>query len=342
MDVVLVSFCLRSSSHSHSCHFLQVRKASADETATPGITDEEIEAQLIEESLCPPDDPVEGALSQLIGLGTVKSQIRGLRRTLEVESSKGLPRHMALVGNPGTGKSTVARLLSDIFFRIGVVQNRTFVRVGREDLIDKKSEARTVFKVRRVLEEAAGGVLHVDEAYTLLPSTARPRGRDHGAAALRELARALPTGSPLIVLTGTPLDLQRVLSSEIGFKGYFLTRMEFPDPTPEQIARMFMSKLTEKGLVPGEGVTVDYLAELIGSNTDPDWRLERNGRIADLLLTGVRAELKKRAHWDDAASKGTLSPMKILSPGSSRMPAFSPEEVFVTVEDVQNAIVNGM
>jgi SpoVK/Ycf46/Vps4 family AAA+-type ATPase len=324
----------------------QIRKASAEEAPAPGMSDEEIEAQIIEDSLCPPDDAVEIALSNLIGLQTVKNQVRGLRRTLELERTQGrlfkVPRHLAFVGNPGTGKSTVATLLVNILQDIGAVKTRNFVRVGRDDLIDRKSEARTVFKTRKVLERASGGVLFIDEAYTLLPSTARPRGRDHGAAALRELARALPAGNPLMILTGAPLDLQRILSSDIGFKGHFLTTIEFPDPTPEQIARMFIAKLTEKGLVPAEGVTAEYLAELIGTNTDPSWRMERNGRISDLLLVGVRAELKKRMVWDDSASKGSLSPMRMLSPGSSRMPAYAPAEVFVTVEDIQNAIVNGM
>jgi hypothetical protein len=336
----------------------QVRKAAAEETPLPGISDEEVEAQIIEDSLCPPDDVVEVALSKIVGLETVKNQVRGLRRTIEKEgaartnngrleqqhmrNNSSIPRHIAFVGNPGTGKATVARLLANIYYEIGAVSTRAFLQVGRDDLIDHKSEARTVFKTRKLLERAAGGVLYLQEAYTLLPSTARPRGRDHGAAALRELARAFPTGDPVVILTGAPLDLQRVLSSDIGFKGHFLTRIEFPDPTPSQIARIFMSKLHEKGLVAAEGVTVEYLAGLITSNTDPEWRMERNGRIADLLMVGVRAELKKRTVWDDAASKGSLSPMKILSPGSSRMPAFAPEEVFVTVEDIQNSIVNGM
>jgi hypothetical protein len=325
----------------------QVRKSYADETPPPGVSDEEIEAQVIEDSLCPPDDPVETSFGDLIGLDTVKNQIRGLRRTLEIEVTQGgsissMSRHMAFVGNPGTGKSEVARKLANILYEIGAVKSRNFVECGREEFIDSKSEARTVFKTRKVLERAFGGVLFIDEAYTLLPSTARPRGRDHGAAALREIARSLPTGNPFVILTGAPLDLQRVLSSDIGFKGHFLTTVLFPDPTPEQIARIFLAKLALKGLVAGEGVSVPYLADLIKTNTDPEWRVDRNGHIADLLLTGVRSEIRKRAFWDDTASRGTLSPIKVLSPGSSRMPAFAAEEVMVTVEDVQNAIVNGM
>jgi hypothetical protein len=308
----------------------------------------EEEAQLIEDALCPPDDTVEIALSKLVGLEAVKNQIRGMRRTIElVKTSQGgtvaHPAHIVLEGNPGVGKSMVANILARVLFEIGVVKTQNFVRAGRDDLIDRKSEARTITKTRKVLEVAKGGVLVLDEAYTLLPSTARPRGRDHGGAALREIARTLPTGNPLVILIGGALELQRILSSEIGFKSHFLTRIEFPDPTPSQIARIFMGKMGEKGLVPGDGVTVDYLAELISTNTDEDWRLERNGRIAELLLNGVRAELRKRFHFNDESSKVSFSPIKMMSPGaSSRMPAATPDEIFVTVEDVQNAIVNGM
>ena len=82
--------------------------------------DEEDEAQLIEEALCPPDDDVEVALSKIIGLEAVKNQVRGLRRTLEVESSNRIvPRHMAFLGNSGTGKTTVARMLVPILYKMG-------------------------------------------------------------------------------------------------------------------------------------------------------------------------------------------------------------------------------
>lgn len=335
----------------------EVRKAAAADSAggMGGIDDNygsrnenEEEAQLIEDALCPPDDTVEVALSKLVGLEAVKNQIRGMRRTMELVKSTqngkiAHPSHIVLEGNAGVGKTLVASILAEVLYEIGVVKTQNFMNVGRDELIDRKSEARTIQKTRKVLARAKGGVLVVNEAYTLLPSTARPRGRDHGGAALREIARTLPSGNPLIILTGSSLELQRILSSEIGFKSHFLTRIEFSDPTPSQVARIFMGKMADKGLVPGDGVTVDYLAELISTNTDEDWRLERNGRIADLLINGVRAELRKRFHFDDSSSKVSFSPIKMMSPGpSSRMPAATPEEIFVTVEDVQNAIVNGM
>jgi predicted AAA+ superfamily ATPase len=331
----------------------QVRKAAAADNPLNGLdegfmtrNENEEEAQLIEDALCPPDDEVEIALSKIVGLETVKNQVRGLRRTMEMAKytpgARTCPHHIALQGSSGTGKSTVAAILARIMFDIGVTKNKNFVVCGREDLIDRKSETRTILKTRQALQRANGGVLVLSEAYTLLPSTARARGRDHGGAALREIARCLPSGNPIVILTGTPLNLQRILSSEIGFKNYFLSRIEFPNPSPSQVARMFLSKVGEKGLIAGDGVTVDYLADLIATNTDDDWRMERNGRISDLLLQGVRSEIAKRVNFDDAASKVSISPIKMMSPGQNRMPAFQPEEIFVTVEDVQNAIVNGM
>lgn len=333
----------------------EAARDSEDFASSRNVSDEEVEAQVIEDSLCPPDDPVEVALSNVVGLETVKNQIRGLRRTLELQalhstssssanrSPSPLPKHLCFVGNPGCGKATLAQLLAPMLYDMGMIRSKTFIQVnGREDLIDRKSEARTVMKTRQVLEAAAGGILFIEEAYTFLPSSARPRGRDHGAAALREIARALPGNDPVVILSGSPLELQRILSSDIGFKGHFLTRIEFPDPTPSQIARIFLHQLAEKGLVPAEGVTVPYVADLIGTNTEAEWRQDRNGHIAELLVTGVRAEIKKRKLWDDSTSRASMSPMKFLSPGQSRIPAFAPEEVFVTVEDIQNAIVNGL
>ncbi|GAX29501.1 hypothetical protein FisN_3Hh018 [Fistulifera solaris] len=326
----------------------QVRKAHQEESAPQAsLSEEEIEAQMVQDALCPADDPLEKALAQIVGLETFKNQMRGYRRTLELQP-RHIPRHFCLTGSPGTGRSTAAKLAASLLYDMGAVQTRNVVECSRADLVDPRSEAKTVFCVRRLLERAAGGVLVWNEPYTLLPSTARPRGRDHGAAALREMAKALAQdNAPVVILIGAPVDLQRILVSDIGFKGRFLTRLEFFEPTAEDIAFMFLAMLQEKGLVPAEGVRVEAIAELLRKNLDPDWMTERNGRIANLLLTGVQSELRKRVTWDDAASKGSLSPFKLMSPngggpGSTRMPVLAPMEVLVTFEDIQNAIVNGM
>ena len=152
--------------------------------------------------LIPPDDGVENLLARIVGLDVVKNHVRGLRRTLEIEQqvlrsekaakkyrnatncNKGVRkiRHLALVGNPGTGTTFVARQLMPFFYKKGAAERDYFLEVGRDDLIDGKSAKRTIEKTRRLMDRAKGGIIFVDEAYTLLPSKARRKTKDHGVA----------------------------------------------------------------------------------------------------------------------------------------------------------------
>eukprot|EP00970_Alexandrium_tamarense_P002799 scaffold390_cov191-Alexandrium_tamarense.AAC.14 len=318
-------------------HLSQVRIAGEEEQKSI----EEDEVKQIEDSLVPPDDPVEVQLAQIIGLDAIKNQVRGLRRTIEVERLRGLapgesvrPLHFALTGNPGCGKTYAARLLLPLMYKIGAATTESIVEVGRDDLVDARSEERTIEKTMKVLERAKGGVLFIDEVYTLLPSHGRQGSQDHGPAALKVLSEALPQGDPLIILAGYSLDLQKVVSSDIGFKGRFLLRMELPDPTPFELARMVASKLGRKGFVLGEGLTARYIADAITS-MGAEWRMERNGRVADDLVHAIKLEVRRKA--TSGNDLGTLSPAQ-----SSRMPIVMPDEITITVEDFQNAFRNGI
>lgn len=315
----------------------QVRIAGEEEQKSI----EEDEVKQIEDSLVPPDDPIEVQLSEILGLDAVKNQIRGLRRTIEVDRLRGIkpgesdrPRHFILTGNPGCGKTYAARLLLPMLYKIGAVATENYVEVGRNELVDARSEERTIEKTTRVLERAKGGVVFVDEIYNLLPSHGRQGSQDHGPAALKVLSAGLPNGDPLIILAGYALDLQRIVSSDIGFKGQFLLRMELPDPTPFELARMVAIKLGQKGFMLGEGLTARYIADAISSMGE-EWRIERNGRVADDLVHSIRMEVRKKA--------GAGNDMATMSPAmSSRVPIVMPDEITITVEDFQNAFRNGI
>jgi SpoVK/Ycf46/Vps4 family AAA+-type ATPase len=315
----------------------QVRVAGEEEQKSI----EEDEVKQIEDSLVPPDDPVEVALAGIIGLEALKNQVRGLRRTIEVDRLRGLgpgesdrPRHFCLTGNPGCGKTFAARSLLPLMHKIGAVKTESIVEVGRDELVDARSEERTIEKTLRVLERAKGGVLFIDEVYTLLPSQGRQGNQDHGPAALKTLSEALPKGDPLIILAGYSLELQKVVAADIGFKNRFLLRMELPDPTPFELARMVASKLGKKGYVLGEGLTARYIADAISSMGD-EWRTDRNGRVADDLVHSIRLEIKKKAISGN--DLGTLSPAQ-----SHRIPIIMPDDITITVEDFQNAFRNGL
>jgi hypothetical protein len=219
--------------------------------------------------------------------------------------------------------------------KIGAVKTESIVEVGRDELVDARSEERTIEKTLKVLERARGGVLFIDEVYNLLPSHGRQGNQDHGPAALKTIAEALPKGDPLVFLAGFSLDLQKVINTDIGFKNRFLLRMELPDPTPFELARMVASKLGRKGYVLGEGLTARYIADAISSMGD-DWRADRNGRVADDLVHSIKLEIKKKVATGNDV--GTLSPNQQVI----RMPVILPEDITITVEDFQNAFRNGI
>ena len=121
-----------------------------------------------------------------------------------------------------------------------------------------------------------------------------------------------------------------------------MTRIEIPDQTVYEIARMFFSKMIQKCLIPGEGLTIQFVANMMESNMEDEWKAERNGHIADLLLKAVRTELKNKLVGGDAFSKESVSPRKLLAQPGQKLPINTVEEILVTCEDVQSAIVGGL
>lgn len=308
-----------------------------------------------QEEVIPALDEVERKLEKVVGLEEVKQQIRGMRRTIELGRGisdgveRELPPHLYLVGSPGTGKTFVARILGEVLWRIGAVETDVFLEVGRSELVEA-TEAKTIEKTKKILNRAKGGVLFIDEAYTLLPSAAR-RGigmSDYGSAALRTIAEALPHNDPLIILAGYSADLQVIITNNaLGFKNNFLLQMEFPNMTSECMARLFMAKAKSKGIVFAEGVTQEYVADLLERTTNEEWRSVRNGRVSEMLLNAVRRTIKRRNEKGLINSRGrSLSPARsvvpVLSPISHKLPIAAPEDVIATVEDVQNAVASGL
>lgn len=335
----------------------QIRLAAAPEASSEddldGVRareDDDAEARLVEDTLVPPDDDVERALARVVGRDPVKNHVRGLRRTLErggddVEAD--LPRHLVVTGGPGAGKSFVVAQIAPLLRGIGAVASDTVVAPTRDDLVDPRSAARTVARTRRAIARARGGVLLLDDVAALLPSPARPRGRDHGGAALREIARALPGGDPTVVLAGRADEVRLVVGSDVGFRGHLLQSMECSDLSCAAIARVFFAEVHARGLVPGAGLTTDYLAGLIRNNTHAEWRADRNARAATALLDAVTTEMRRKNEANDAASAGTAGGTstkgrELPLPGSKAVSRRPSDDVVVTVEDVHNAIMNGL
>jgi hypothetical protein len=217
-----------------------------------------------------PPRPIEELLAELdalIGLEHVKSEVRQLTSLLRVQklrAEQGLPvietsRHLVFVGNPGTGKTTVARLLSQIYRTLGVVAKGHLVETERADLV-AGYVGQTAAKTKAVLESALGGTVLIDEAYAL----ARGGDNDFGREAIDTLVKYMEDHRDdlAVVVAGYPDEMREFVETNPGLESRFARTLDFPDYTTDELLRIFdtMSEHNEYHL---DGGARDKLAEVI-------------------------------------------------------------------------------
>ena len=186
-------------------------------------------------------DEIMGELNQLVGLKTVKEEIIRLVDLLRVQrmrsevglQNKGTSRHMVFYGNPGTGKTTVARLLADIYRELGLLPTGQLVEVDRSGLVGGYV-GQTAIKMSEVIDQAMGGVLFIDEAYTL---TANKGQNDFGQEAVDTILKAMEDyrEQMIVIVAGYTELMKEFLETNPGLKSRFNYFIEFPDYTPEEL-----------------------------------------------------------------------------------------------------------
>ena len=192
---------------------------------------------------------IEEALAELdtmIGLVPVKEQVRSLvaqLRVAKMREEQGLinqppMRHFVFSGPPGTGKTTVARVLGRVFFALGLLGRADVVEAQRADLVGEHLGA-TAVKTDKLVDRALGGVLFVDEAYSLV-NPGYSGGDAFGAEAIQTLLkRAEDDRSRLVVvLAGYPAEMERFLASNSGLSSRFDVRVRFPSYSPDELAEI--------------------------------------------------------------------------------------------------------
>lgn len=300
-----------------------------------------------------PRDRVEDLLFSIVSLEHVKSHVRGLRRTAEIcdlresllpmarpgriaatlsllppalAEDNGRPRvsPMVFVGNPGSGKTAVARLLAKVYHELGLLRKPKFLEVERMDLVARDKES-TIVKTREVIDEARGGVLFIDEAYSL-GMTSKRNKLDFASYAIAEICRSMEeaassgnnkkgapdTTHPLIILAGFPLEMQSFLAFQENLRKCFPLTFEFPDYSCLELARIFMDLATAKGFDLEPALTESVIASLLEEETNVNWRSERNGRVSEQLLTGVRTEVRKRMRMAQFEENENFDPQLII------------------------------
>ena len=192
-------------------------------------------------------DELLAELNNLVGLHEVKKQINGLiafQKVQKMRTEYGVApidrtMHIAFLGNPGTGKTTVARIIGHIYKCLGVLSKGHFLEVSRTDLI-AGYQGQTALKVKKVIEKALGGVLFIDEAYSI---TENENSDSYGRECLTELTKALEDyrHDLVVIVAGYTKPMEKFFESNPGLKSRFNSYVYFSDYSAEELMSIFDS-----------------------------------------------------------------------------------------------------
>ena len=193
---------------------------------------------------------LEVELAKLVGQDEVKEALRALRRALALDKMRhdsgnffeGAPHHYLFSGQPGTGKTRVARLIAMVYMQLGLLETGNLVEVQRSDLVAGHI-GQTAAKTREKIEEAKGGVLFIDEAYTLVG-----RGeKDFGIEAIEEIMRVMNEGDPVCIFAGYKGEMSEFIEANPGLYRRITRKFNFNDYTAAQLADMTSKYIKEQG-----------------------------------------------------------------------------------------------
>ena len=260
-------------------------------------------------------------LDGLVGLGGVKKEISNLAAYLNLQIKRGETntfqgKHYVFTGNPGTGKTTVARIMADVFKTLGIVSRGQLVEADRAKLVAGYS-GQTAIKTNQLVDQAMGGVLFIDEAYTLKSND----GDSFGAEAIDTLLKRLEDdrGKFICIVAGYTDQMHDFIGTNPGLKSRFTQTIHFDDYTPDELTQIFIN------LAKGKNFTIDEDTEAAIHREFEQLYLRRDKNFGNAR--------EARRIFDGAVERQSQRLVKLMSD-----PGFQEEDMYkLTKEDLPMA-----
>ena len=266
-------------------------------------------------------DDAMAELDELIGLGKIKTKVKDFlysiklaRRRMELGLPTDMPRlHMAFLGNPGTGKTTVAEIIGKVFASWGILSGGRVIRTEKSQMVGQFI-GETEFKMTNLLARARGNILFIDEAYQLVEGGEKDHGRIVMNSLLTELGK--DNLDMVVIMAGYTAPMKRLLESNEGIESRFPNVFNFEDYTTDELLEIGKLMIRKQGFTLTEGAA-ENMRQIIQEESDKPSPRFGNGRfINNLLQNEILATLGART-------------AKLKNPTKEDLSTILPEDVVV-------------